>query len=188
MLLRRHLYREMSHKQESKFVIGKFACLSILLCVAVIMGYLEALIPIPFVIPGIKLGLANYVTVIVLYVFRTRESYILSVLRVFIIGFLFMNLTMILYSLAGTVCSVTVMAILKKSGKFSLPGVSAAGGIAHNMAQLVVAYFMIPLKVLFAYIPWLIIAGTVAGLLVGFLAKLSLPGIRRGYHHYFENR
>lgn len=157
-----------------------------LLCLAVIMGYLEALIPIPFVVPGIKLGLANFVTVIVLYLFRAKESYILSILRVFIIGFLFMNFTMILYSLAGTVCSVTVMALLKKSGKFSVPGVSAAGGIAHNLAQLVVAYFMIPMKVLFTYTPWLIIAGTAAGIMIGFLAKLSLPGIRKSYHNYFE--
>ena len=156
-----------------------------LLCLAVIMGYLEALLPLPFVIPGIKLGLANFVTVIVLYLFCAKESYILSILRVFIIGFLFMNFTMILYSLAGTVCSVTVMALLKKSGKFSVPGVSAAGGIAHNLAQLVVAYFMIPMKVL-NYTPWLIIAGTVSGIMIGFLAKLSLPGIRKSYYKYFE--
>lgn len=172
-------------KKENKSKTGKFACLSILLCLAVIMGYLEALIPVSFLIPGIKLGLANYVTVIVLYLFHGKEACIISVLRVLIVGFLFMNFTMILYSLAGSLCSAAIMIMLKRNGKLSAAGVSAAGGIAHNLAQLAVAYFMFPVKILFGYIPWLLLAGTAAGTVIGVLVNISFPRIRRGYYKVF---
>ena len=176
----------MKNRKKDRINTGKFACLSMLLCLAVIMGYLEALIPVSFMVPGIKLGFANYVIVIVLYLFRARAAYIVSCLRVIIIGLLFTNLSMMLYSLAGTLCAVSLMAVLKKSGKFSMMGVSSAGGIIHNMAQLFIAYLIIPSQAFIVYVPWLLLAGTAAGLAIGFLVKISFPAIQSCYIKYFR--
>ena len=102
-------------------------------CLALIFSYVESLIPIPIPIPGIKLGLANLLTVILLYAVGPWEAFAVNVVRVVLSGFLFGSLFAILYSLAGCAVSFLAMAALKKSGRFSAVGVSIAGGSAHNI-------------------------------------------------------
>ncbi len=141
---------------------------------ALIFSYLESLIPIQFGIPGIKLGLANLLTVILLYKRNAKEALILSAVRVILSGFMFGNLFSIVYSLAGGILSLLVMAVLKRSGKFSVIGVSAAGGVSHNTGQLMVAMAAVETYRVGYYFPVLLIAGVLTGLLIGTAAEQVL--------------
>ena len=98
-----------------------------------IFSYVETLIPFQIGIPGVKLGLANLVIVVALYKLSLKETYLLSIVRVLLSGFLFGNYFSIIYSLAGGLLSLTVMAALKRFGGFSVMGVSLAGGVFHNI-------------------------------------------------------
>lgn len=147
--------------------------MAMLLALAVIMGYLEALIPVVPMIPGIKLGLANFVIVLMMYLFSFREAAVISALRIILVGFLLSNMSMILYSLAGAVLSLTVMALLKRTPHFSMYGISMAGGIMHNIGQLLVAGALMGFQAILWYVPFLLLAGMLAGLLIGFLVRVS---------------
>lgn len=150
-----------------------------LLALAVIMGYLEALIPVAPAIPGIKLGLANFVIVLVMYLFSIREAAVISVLRIILVGFLLSNMTMILYSFSGAVLSLTMMALIKRNPHFSLYGVSMAGGVMHNVGQLLVAGALMGFQAILWYVPFLLGAGLLAGLLIGFLVSISYRRLER---------
>ena len=103
--------------------------LEVFTALALIFSYIETLVPISFGIPGVKLGLANLIIVIALYKIPLREVYVLSIVRVLLSGVLFGNYFSIAYSLAGGLLSLTVMALLKKAGGFSVIGISIAGGV-----------------------------------------------------------
>ena len=145
---------------------------------ALIFSYLETLISFSFGIPGIKLGLANLLTVILLYKRNAREALLLSVVRIVLSGFLFGNLWSILYSLAGGLMSMLVMVFLKRTGKFSIMGVSAAGGVSHNMGQLLVAMAVVETYRVGYYFPVLLIAGLATGLLIGIAANEVFQRVR----------
>jgi Predicted membrane protein len=153
---------------------NRAAYFGVFTALALIFSYLESLIPIRFGIPGIKLGLANLLTVILLYKRNAREALLLSVVRVILSGFLFGNLFSIVYSLAGGILSLFVMAVLKGTGRFSVMGVSAAGGVFHNMGQLLVAMAAVETYRVGYYFPVLLIAGVVTGLLIGTAAEQVL--------------
>ena len=121
----------------------KTALLSMLLAFALILGYVEALIPLPFGVPGMKLGLPNLAVLITMYRFGNKEALTVNVARVFLGGFLFGNLSAVLYSLSGALVSFLVMMAIKRLPCFSITGVSVAGGTVHNCAQLVVAMFVV---------------------------------------------
>ena len=152
------------------------AYFGLFLALALILSYVESLVPISVGIPGVKLGLANLLTVIVLYRMGAREAVLLSLLRVLIAGFLFGNLFAILYSLAGACVSWAVMVLLKRIGMFSIIGVSIAGGVFHNIGQLIVAMLVLQSTSLVYYFAVLMIAGLVTGFVIG---ALSLEVMRR---------
>lgn len=133
---------------------------------AMIFGYVEAILPISIGIPGVKLGLANLVVVFALYRLRPLEAFWINVVRIILVSFMFGNLSMMIYSLAGGVLSFAVMALLKKSRKFSIYGVSVAGGVFHNVGQLIVAMLVLETASLVYYGPVLLISGLVTGLLI----------------------
>lgn len=141
--------------------------LAYLLTLALIFSYVETLIPIQFGIPGVKLGLANLIIVIALYRMKLSEAYLLSIVRVLLAGFIFGNYFSIIYSLAGGLLSLTVMALLRKKGGFSVIGVSIAGGVFHNIGQLIIASVIVETFSVMYYVPVLLIAGLVTGLLIG---------------------
>lgn len=145
---------------------------------ALIFSYVETLIPIHFGIPGIKLGLANLLIVVFLYKCGWADALLLSVVRVLLSGFLFGNLFSILYSLAGALLSLGVMAALKKSGTFSVVGVSMAGGVCHNLGQLFVAAAAVETYRVGYYFPVLLIAGIVTGALTGAAAGELLKRLK----------
>ena len=122
---------------------NKTAYFGVFTSLALILSYVETLIPISFGIPGIKLGLANLVIVIVLYTYGGKEAFLLSVTRILLSGFLFGNLSMILYSMAGGVFSLAIMVLLRRTGGFSIQGVSIAGGVFHNIGQLLLAMMIV---------------------------------------------
>ena len=143
------------------------AYFGIFTALALILGYVELLIPIHFGIPGAKLGLANLITILVLYKMGWKEAFLLSVARVVLGGF---NLFSILYSLAGGILSLIVMGILKKTGKFTVVGVSVCGGVFHNVGQLAVAMAVVQTYEVGYYFPVLLIAGLLTGMLIGMIS------------------
>ena len=152
----------------------KVAYFGVFTALALIFSYVESLIPFHIGIPGVKLGLANLIIVTALYKMGTKEAYALSIARILLSGFLFANLFSIIYSLAGGMLSLTVMAFLKKKGWFSVYGVSLAGGVMHNVGQLLIAMLIVETFSVSYYLPVLLIAGAVTGVVIGVLAEAML--------------
>ena len=173
----------------------KIANMAMLVAVAMIFSYVESLIPINFGVPGMKLGIANLVTVTGIYFLTLPEVLLVVVMRVLLIGFMFGNGMSIIYSLAGGILSVLVMTFLKKAKGFSEVGVSIAGGISHNIGQLIVASIVVENMKLVYYLPALLIAGTITGFLIGILSKKLLPIVKKrsskidgNYINFFDYR
>lgn len=148
----------------------KVAYGGLFLALALVASYVETLIPLQIGIPGVKIGLANGVIMVLLYMVNVKETYAVSIGRIVLAGFLFGNLMMIAYSLAGGMLSLTVMVLLRKIKGFSPVGVSVAGGVAHNVGQLIVAAVVLETSRLIYYLPVLLISGTIAGIFVGVVA------------------
>ncbi len=149
----------------------KTAYLGMFLALALICSYIESLIPFHFGVPGIKLGLANVIVVVMLYGMGAREALLLSILRILLAGFLFGNPFSIIYSLSGGILSYFVMLLLKNTQKFHVISVSTAGGIFHNLGQLLVASAVVENYHLFYYAPVLLVSGFITGFLIGNVAQ-----------------
>ncbi len=149
----------------------KTAYLGLFAAVAIIFGYIESLIPVFAGIPGVKMGLANLAVLFILDRYSWQEAALISVVRILVIGFMFGNLFSIVYSLAGAALSLTVMNFLKKHSEFSLIGISVAGGVTHNIGQLIVAMIVVSNTSLMVYAPALLVAGVLAGVAIGVLVK-----------------
>lgn len=156
----------------------RIATLGLLLALAVLFGYVEAILPVPMPVPGMKLGLANIVIVSVLYLSGWKEALLISGLRVLIIGFLFGNLFSIAYGLTGTALSILGMSLVKHTGKFSVLSVSALGGVLHNCGQVLVASIAVIGFPWQWYLPVLMFAGLGAGIVIGIVNRIILPRIR----------
>ena len=159
------------------------AAVALLSSLALIFSYVEAIIPYTPAIPGIKLGIANIVTVIALYQFSTKYAAAVNIIRVIISGLLFNGLFGMLYSLAGAILSLCGMVLLKRTEQFSISGVSMAGGVLHNLGQLLVAAFLIEDMRIFFYFPILLISGTISGIAIGIAAELVCRRLHI-YHVY----
>lgn len=140
---------------------------AILAALAMIFSYIEFLIPFSVGIPGIKLGLANLVIVIALYALDFRYAFAINIVRILLNGFMFTGVFAMLYALTGGILSIIVMGALKKTDKFSMVGVSMAGGVAHNLGQLIVAAIMVENLKMFLYFPVLLFSGMLTGILIG---------------------
>ena len=156
----------------------KAAYFGVFTALAHIFSYVETLIPIHFGIPGAKLGLANLVIVIVLYQAGWKDALLLSVTRIVLSGFLFGNLFGILYSLAGGLFSLAVMTIIKRRESFSMIGVSMAGGVTHNIGQLIVAMIVVETYQVGYYLPALMLAGLATGTLIGLVCREVLRRLK----------
>ena len=166
---------DMNSKTTSASVNAKKMTMTALLAaLALIFSYIEVLIPFNPGIPGIKLGIANLVIIISLYYLGPKYAFSVNLVRILIAGLLFNGLFGALYSLAGALLSFTVMVLLRKSGIFSITGVSIAGGVSHNMGQLLVAAFLIDSLKIFAYFPVLIFSGIISGAVIGIISYLIL--------------
>lgn len=141
---------------------------------ALIFSYVEAIIPYSPGVPGIKLGIANIVTVIALYKFGSKDAAAVSIIRIVIAGLLFNGLFGMLYSLAGAIVSLIGMILLKKNDLFSVVGVSMAAGVLHNLGQLLMASALIADLRIFFYFPVLLFSGIAAGIFVGIVSAYVL--------------
>ena len=177
----------------------KIAQLGLFLSLALILAYVESLIPFSFGIPGIKLGLPNLIVVMLLcggsagrssgypneavgsVISRNgaKEALLVNGLRIVLSGFLFSNLYTILYALAGALLSFIAMLIGRRMGCFSVVGVSVLGGVFHNVGQILVAMFVVETVYVGYYVPFLIVAGTVTGAILGIVAMELMPYIVR---------
>lgn len=150
---------------------NRVAYFGVFVALALIFSYVESLIPFHIGIPGVKLGLANLIVVIALYKADAKTALLLSVVRVLLSGFMFGNLASIMYSLAGGILSLAVMVLLKRREGFSVIGVSVAGGVFHNVGQLIVAAIVVQTYSIAGYFPVLLVAGVLTGFVIGVVAS-----------------
>ena len=147
--------------------------LGIFTALAMILSYVEALIPpIWSAVPGIKIGLPNIIIIFLLYRFSVKHAAAVSLVRILLSALLFGNAVSLLYSLGGALLSIVIMAMLKKTERFSMVGVSAIGGVFHNLGQIIVAMLVLSTAEIGYYMIVLAVTGTVAGVLVGILGAL----------------
>ena len=146
----------------------KIAVLGLCTAVALILAYVESLLPPLFhAVPGIKIGLPNIIIVFVLYRFGLKEAAVVSLIRMLAVSFMFGNMMALVYSLAGAVLSMLAMVVLKRLNILSVVGVSVAGGVFHNVGQILAAMILLGTAELGYYLIVLAITGTVSGIFVG---------------------
>ena len=156
----------------------KVSLYGILVSLAFIASYIEVLIPFNFHIPGMKLGLANIAVLIALYTGGTKAGITVSIIRIILVGLTFGNPYSAIYGLSGGVLSLAVMIALKKTDFFGVMGVSMAGGVAHNLGQLLCAMILLKLPAVFTYLSYLILVGTVTGALIGIIDEEVLKRLK----------
>ena len=150
--------------------------LALLTAASMILSYVESLFPSGG-IPGVKIGLANIVVIFALFRIGWKEAAAVSLVRVVMVSILFGSIGAMLYSLAGAVLSLAVMTILRRMDVFSMVGVSVAGGVSHNVGQILVAMWMLETPTLLYYLPILALSGVLGGIFVGFAASILLRRI-----------
>ncbi len=153
------------------------AMCGVFIALALVLSYLETLIPLNFAVPGIKLGLANLVTIVAMFKLGLKPAILISLGRIVLSGILFGNITIIIYSLAGAGLSIIVMFIVKKIKAFSVTGISICGAVSHNMGQIIVAAVVMENANILYYMLVLCITGAVAGTFIGILASIILKSI-----------
>ncbi len=149
---------------------GELAVLSLLAALAIILGYVEVVIPFDFVIPGVKPGLCNIVIIMILMYFSWREAVIVSFVRILAVGFMFGNLFSISYSIAGSLLAILIMTLLIRIGRFGFIGISVSGAAMHGIGQLIIAKAVLPALPFAGYASLLIISGVVTGSVTGFIS------------------
>ena len=159
--------------------IKKLAFLALATSVALVLSYVEFLIPpIYAALPAVKMGLPNIIIIFVLYRLGVKEAVCVSFLRLILVTLLFGNLVMLAYSVAGATLSITSMAILKRFNCFSAVGISVVGAVLHNLGQILMAILLLGTTAIGFYFPVLIVTGTVAGILVGVSASILQERIK----------
>ena len=152
----------------------KVTLLGFCLAAAMLLSYIESLIPPLVSIPGIKVGLANIIIIFALCQLGIKEAALVSAARIVLCALLFGNFISFSYSLCGALLSLTLMALLKKLDLFSLVGISVVGGVMHNVGQIIAAIFILGTKAILGYLPVLIISGTLTGAIIGIISALVI--------------
>ena len=154
-------------KDKDRWSTRKIAYMGMFIAVAMVFSYVESLIPVNIAVPGVKLGLANLVTIVVMFKIDVRSAWVISLIRVVLSALLFGNLSIMVYSLAGAVLSLLVMTLCKKLKIFGLLGTSILGAVSHNAGQIIMAAILMKSGNIMLYIPVLCISGTIAGICIG---------------------
>ena len=157
----------------------RIARYGLLIALALILSYVESLLPVFVAVPGVKMGLPNIVIMFALYSLGVKDAAIISLIRVVLAGALFGSVFSMLYSAAGAVLSLAVMAVLLKTKRFSPVGVSVAGGVAHNAGQIIVAILVTETAQLIYYLPVLCISGIAAGILIGVVSGIIINRLQK---------
>ena len=157
----------------------KTARYALLVALAMVLSWLESLVPISAAVPGMKLGLTNLVVLFALYRLSAADAAVISLVRVLLVSFTFGNAYAFAYSMAGAVLSLIIMLVLKRSGKFSTVGVSIAGGVGHNLGQILVASLVLETEKIFFYLPVLMVSGIAAGVCIGLLGGIITNRLKK---------
>ena len=157
----------------------RIARYGLLIALALILSYVESLLPVFVAVPGVKMGLPNIVILFALYTLGVKDAAVISLIRVVLAGALFGSVFSMLYSAAGAVLSLAVMAVLMKTKRFSPVGVSVAGGVAHNAGQIIVAILVTETAQIIFYLPVLCISGIAAGVLIGVAGGMIIERLKR---------
>lgn len=155
----------------------KIARYALMVALAMVLSWMENLVPVSTAVPGVKLGLTNLVVIFALYRMSLRDAAAVSFIRVLLVSFTFGNAYAFAYSLAGAALSLAVMALLKKTGKFSMVGVSVSGGVCHNVGQILVAMAVLGTGKIALYLPVLLISGLGAGVAIGVVGALLVSRV-----------
>ena len=149
----------------------------LLIALAMVLSYVEFLIPFSVAVPGVKLGLANIVVVFALYRLGKVEAFVISIIRVLLMTFMFGNAFALMYSLSGAILSFLVMLLLLKTGRFGEVGVGVGGGVSHNVGQILCAMVVLQTKQIAYYLPVLLVSGTIAGVAIGVITGILIKRI-----------
>lgn len=170
----------MKTPQKKFFDVRRISYMGLLFALAVVLSYLENLIQLPGMPPGVKLGLSNIVTMYCLFFIGTSGAFTLAALKAFSV-FITRGLTAAALSLSGGLLSLLIMILLLRLKKLNLSYtvVSVGGAVAHNTGQLAAACFMTATPVTFFYLPVLVISGVCMGLLTGVLLRTVMPALKR---------
>lgn len=163
---------EKNKNRTKKTAASAVALYGILIALAMVFSFIESLFPAPAAAPGVKLGLANLVTVVGLYLIGIPGTVCVTLVRVVLVGLSFGNPYSMVYGLSGSLLSLMVMASARRLRLFSVLGVSVLGGIAHNIGQTAFAAVIVKTPELFYYLPALLMAGCIAGALIGILGGI----------------
>lgn len=158
----------------------KMTALALTVSFALILSFVESRIPAFVAIPGIKVGLANIAVIFTLYKFGIKEAAAVSAVRVLLVSMLFGSPVSLIYSITGAVLSLSVMFLLKKLTPLSEVTVSVAGGVTHNIGQIGAASVMLGTNVVVYYLPFLLLSGTIAGVVVGIASGLLIKKVDLG--------
>lgn len=164
---------------KKSFDTRKMVILSALVAVAMILSYIESLVPAFVAVPGVKVGLSNIATVFALYALGWPYAIIVSVIRVLLSSLLFGNAVSLIYSLSGAFLALIAMILLKKFNFFSTIGVSVAGGVCHNAGQIIAACIVMENAAISLYIVPLIVSGTIAGIVIGTVAGIIVERVKK---------
>ena len=156
----------------------KLTALALTVSMALILSFIESRIPAFVAIPGIKAGLANIAVIFTLYKIGWREAITVSIVRVFLVSFLFGTPVSLIYSLTGATLSLTVMILLKKLTPLSEITVSTCGAIMHNVGQIAAASFVLATNVVVYYLPFLTVSGIIAGIIVGTVSGILVKKVK----------
>ena len=157
----------------------KIARMGLLTALALILSYVESLIPAFVAVPGVKMGLANIVVVFALYTLGPGEAAIVSIIRVLLSSLLFGSILSLSYSAAGAVISLLSMIILMKTKIFGVTSGSVTGGVFHNLGQILVACLVLETDVLLYYLPVLILSGTITGAVIGIASSIVIKRLQK---------
>ena len=162
-----------------KLSTRQMVTLSAIIAVAMILSYIESMIPAFVAVPGVKMGLSNIATVFALYALGWPYAICVSVVRVFLSALLFGNFVSLIYSLSGAALALGLMILVKKLNKFSSIGVSVAGGVGHNAGQIIAACIVMKNAAISIYIIPLLISGTISGIVIGLIAGNLVERVKK---------
>lgn len=151
--------------------------LALLTALCLVFGYIESLFSITVAVPGIKLGLANSIALLLLAKRDIKGALVVNLTRILLSALLFGSPFSLIFSLSGALGSMAAMLLFLKVKSVSVVGLSALGGTAHNIFQLFAAFFVLGRAVVY-YLPFLILAGGISGALTGSVATLILKKLK----------
>ena len=167
------------NKEKKTTDVKMIAACALFTAIAMIFSYIESFLPIPFPVPGFRLGFANIAILAVLYLYGIKEAFIINIIRIILSSLLFGNINSFFFSIAGGMTSLAVMALLKKTGRLSVITVSAIGGVIHNIVQVMIAVWVLGSPAVAYLIPVFIIIGIVTGIVCGIVAGIFLKHVKK---------